>query len=638
MYPTIYRKLAAILLFLCGFISIAAANDKLDWLGPWDLAVSPDESELAVVLRDSGQVAWVDLKTLKPVRRIDLDEASTEPLAAVYSPCGSKLYVACAGPKSTIVTLDAKTGEKLGRASAGHTACDLAIAPDGRRLYAACRFDNRVDVLEIDSDGIAGKVVGRWPAPREPIAIAIAPNGKMLAAANHLPVGPSNRFFIGGIVSVYKTESGRRADVQLPNGTMNLRGICISPDGRFVFATHILGNYELVPSQVENGWTNTNVVSVINLSGKTLSLVNTAGTDDSYEGAANPWGIAMTDDASRLCVAHAGSNELSVIDTAKFYRRLSIRSDAPPPTDELTFVASDDSDSRYVQGGVAGVLHDFSLMLGLRYRVRFAGRGPRAVVTVGGRAIAAEYYSDTLSVVTIEGIDPLRDIGPAPTQIALGPPPKTNQVRRGEMLFNNAIICRQHWQSCASCHPDARSDCLNWDLMNDGVGNPKNTKSMLLSHRTPPAMATGVRPSAEVAVRSGLFHILFADRPESEAAEIDAYLKSLRPVPSPRLVDSRLSEAALRGQELFDEIGCARCHPAPLYTDKFLHKIEKPQSFSPDTRLDTPTLIETWRSAPYMHDGRYGTIRELIEDGEHGKTEKLSESQVDDLVEFVESL
>ncbi|MHC4147198.1 MAG: cell surface protein, partial [Planctomycetota bacterium] len=79
--------------------------------------------------------------------------------------------------------------------------------------------------------------------------------------------------------------------------------------------------------------------------------------------------------------------------------------------------------------------------------------------------------------------------------------------RRGEMLFNDALLCFQSWQSCASCHPsDARVDALNWDLLNDGLGNPKNTKSLLLSHETPPAMITGIRENAEIAVRAGFRH------------------------------------------------------------------------------------------------------------------------------------
>ena len=33
--------------------------------------------------------------------------------------------------------------------------------------------------------------------------------------------------------------------------------------------------------------------------------------------------------------------------------------------------------------------------------------------------------------------------------------------------------------SCATCHPDGRSDGLNWDLLNDGIGNPKNEGTKL---------------------------------------------------------------------------------------------------------------------------------------------------------------
>ena len=81
-------------------------------------------------------------------------------------------------------------------------------------------------------------------------------------------------------------------------------------------------------------------------------------------------------------------------------------------------------------------------------------------------------------------------------------------------------------------------------------------------------------------MRAGITHILFAVRPEKEAAAIDAYLKSLRPVPSPYLVDGKLSAAAQRGKKLFfnDEVGCAKCHPAepergPLYTDMLIRDV-----------------------------------------------------------------
>jgi cytochrome c peroxidase len=261
------------------------------------------------------------------------------------------------------------------------------------------------------------------------------------------------------------------------------------------------------------------------------------------------------------------------------------------------------------------------------------------LAVAGSKIYVAEYFSDSLAVVDL-------DAGPgAPvTAIALGQKPRLTAVRRGELLFNDATICYQHWQSCASCHPDGRSDALNWDLLNDGVGNPKNTKSMLLAHQTPPAMSEGVRLTAEAAVRSGLTHILFADRPEDQAAAIDEYLKSLRPMPSPHLVDGQLSPAAQRGKKLFESqhVGCHACHPAPLYTDLKVYRVGSRGPADYVDAFDTPTLVEVWRTAPYLHDGRYATIRELLVEGQHGRGEAgaaaLSQQDLADLVAFVLSL
>ncbi len=147
--------------------------------------------------------------------------------------------------------------------------------------------------------------------------------------------------------------------------------------------------------------------------------------------------------------------------------------------------------------------------------------------------------------------------------------------------------------------------------------------------------------SAEEAVRAGISHILFAKRPETDAAAIDAYLKSLRPTPSPHLVDGRLSPAAEKGRVLFEgkRVGCARCHPAPLYTDLKSHNVNTRASYDSTDRFDTSTLVEVWRTAPYLHDGRYATLRELFKDGKHGLANAdLTPSEVEELIEFVQSL
>jgi hypothetical protein len=62
----------------------------------------------------------------------------------------------------------------------------------------------------------------------------------------------------------------------------------------------------------------------------------------------------------------------------------------------------------------------------------------------------------------------------------------------------------------------------------------------------------------------------------------------------------------------------------------------------PGDQFQTPRLTELWRTAPYMHDGRYLTVKELLTQGKHGfaggNFGRLSEKDIDDLTEFLLSL
>jgi len=597
------------------------------YLGPVAIVASEKSDAMFVACADARKILHVDLSTGKVARRLD---APAAPTGLALSRDGTKLVVTCAGPRSTVCVIDTSAMKIIAKIPAGHTAAAPVVSPDGQRLYVCNRFDNDVSVIDL----AAGKELAHVAVIREPLGAALTPDGRSLLVINHLPADRADSFFVTAVVSVIDTRTHRTATIRLPNGATSLRGVCVAPDGRYAFVTHILSNYELVPSQLDFGWTNINALSVIDTA--EMKRVNTVPLDDMYLGAANPWGL-VCGNGGHLCVAHGGTHELSVIDWPALQRRL--QNPSAGTTWGTPNSSSDTLGGSYGLPAVNGIPNSMGLMTGVRQRVAILGKGPRGVAVVGSKVYIAGYFSDTVDVVDLRGEKPTRL-----KTISLGPKPKMDTRRFGEMLFHDATICYQHWQSCSSCHPDARSDVLNWDLRNDGVGNPKNTRSMLLAHRTPPAMATGIRPTAEAAVRAGIRNTLFTDRPEAEAAAIDAYLRALKPVPSPYLVDGRLSPAAQRGKRWFesDRVGCHRCHPAPLYTDLSMHDVDTRGSYDMSSRFDTPTLIEVWRTAPYLHDGRYTTIEELIVEGRHGLTrgrlERLTKRQIADLVEFVLSL
>jgi len=418
--------------------------------------------------------------------------------------------------------------------------------------------------------------------------------------------------------------------IPLPSGSTLLRGVCVSPDGRFAAVTHVLARFHLPTTQLERGWIMSSALSFIDVA--RMQLLNTVLLDNIDRGAANPWAVAWTADGRSICVTHAGTHELSVIDASALLAKLASLPTELDRGTNSTYAASSRT--------VADVPNDLAFLVGLRKRIPIPGNGPRALALAGPAVCIANYFSDSLCTVD------LSKASAAPVCLPLHSPGAPSVVRKGEMFFNDATLCFQGWLSCASCHSsDARVDGLNWDLLNDGIGNPKDTKSLILSYQTPPVMSLGVRSTAEVAVRSGIQNSLGTALPEDVAAAMDEWIKSLQPAPSPHLVNGRLSDAARRGETLFKspDTGCMNCHEPPLFTDLRSYNVGTYNAFDREDReFDTPTLRELWRTAPYLHDGSAATIRDVLTTSnpkdEHGKTSRLSARDIDDLAEYLLSL
>jgi len=155
---------------------------------------------------------------------------------------------------------------------------------------------------------------------------------------------------------------------------------------------------------------------------------------------------------------------------------------------------------------------------------------------------------------------------------------------------------------------------------------------------------------------------------------------------------SALSPPATRGLALFTgKAGCARCHHGPLFSDQQFHALGVPRISLADSsvlrqitarwqnlqrgvsraqyrmsdedlgleyatrdprdrgKFRTPSLRELKHTAPYMHNGVFGSLREVVEffdrgGGDHTNKSTvlqplgLSEQEKDDLVAFLESL
>lgn len=572
------------------------------------------------------------------------------PTAIAPSADGKALYVACKSAKK-VLTCDPATGKVLSSFSVPKIATGIAVAkaglivtagegdgaiylatPDGKSCtllakahmplspFVHPKNPNQVYVCDRGRDVIllvdiaAKKIVGKIPAVREPVDVVVTPDGATVLIANHLPTGRADGDYNSAVITVADAATNKvRKQVTIANGAMALREVILTKDGKYAYFTHILARYQLPTTQLARGWVSTNAVTIFDVAKD--EIYNTVLLDDVNLGASNPWAIALTDDQKSLVVTQAGSQDISVIDTAKLNEALA---------------------KALKDGKAKNVPNDLSFLAGIKKRIALEGNGPRSITIIGSKAYIPEFFTDSMAIV---------DLAATPihvTDVPLGPKLKMTKIRKGKMYFNDAGLCFQKWLACATCHPDTRSDGLNWDLMNDGMGTPKQSRSMLHSHLTPPVMVTGIRPDAETAVRAGLKHIQFAQRPEEDAVCIDEYLKSLEPIASPHLIDGKPSAEAVRGKVVFKKAGCSSCHPAPLYTDKEKHDVGTGLGREKGIELDTPGLVELWRTHPYLYQGQAATLMDLLttcnKDDMHGTTSGLSKKELADLVAYLETL
>jgi sugar lactone lactonase YvrE len=507
--------------------------------------------------------------------------------------------------------MDAAKAVIIRRIPTGRYPRGLAVAHRRSQLLACDWGLNRLTVIDL----AAGKSIAEIPTGRQPSCVALTPDESLAVVGNLLPAtNTSDSRHAAEITLIDLDTRSIRSSVRLPTGSTNVRGITISPDGRTAYVAHVLGRFHLPTTQLDRGWVNTNVFSIIDLTSGTHTA--TILLDQATKGAADPWGIAIDPQARRLFITLSGVHQLAVIDLEGLPKMLA----ADPAT-----LANDLS-----------ALH----RNGLIRRIDLPAKGPRGIAlsSDGSQLGIAGYFSGDIILLDSDGANP--------RSIALGPQPAPDPVRRGETAFHDADLCFQQWLSCATCHPGARADGLNWDLLNDGIGNPKNTRSMLLSHATPPVMSLGVRVDMPTAARAGFVHIQFAMPPDEDVDAVITYLRSLEPAVSPhRKSDGGLTESANRGRQLFHSpaLGCAGCHSEPHFTNL---KMKDVGTASPQDRgafkYDTPTLIELWRTPPYLHDGRATTLREVIidhnPDDDHGTTSHLKPAEIDDLIEYLLSL
>ena len=337
---------------------------------------------------------------------------------------------------------------------------------------------------------------------------------------------------------------------------------------------------------------------------------------------ANPWEVDITPDGKRFYVIFGGTNDMYVCNTI-------------------------DDDYRE-----------------LGYVARLTpGLNPRAV-RVGPKG--QFFYVYTALDFTVSKFSVAENRLIQKTKITANP--LTDQVLAGKILFYSALqpMVARRWISCSSCHPDGQPDGRTWHNP-EGLRNTQSFAGLRWTHPVHWSADRDEVQDFEHTIRgplmggSGLIkgavdpslkepNRLKSDRLDALAAYTNSHDFTISP-----FAKNGLSDSATRGKSLFEseKTKCATCHTGPVFTDSApvaisafrMHDVgtgNDDESEKMGPRYDTPTLLGVYRSAPYLHHGKALTLHDVLttenKEDKHGVTSHLSETQINDLVEFLKSL
>ena len=596
---------------------------------------------LAVSDSTAGELVILDPKAGTTLKSVKL---AGEPKGLVWS-AASKVMVAEYNA-GTIAEVDTSAGTVLRRLDVGSKPTDIALSSDGAKLVVPDFALNQVLILETAS----GKTLATVPVAPYPHAVAVSSVGNTAVVTHRIASGDATQPDAAATVTLVDVAGGKvSASLKLPFGSSNVLGVHCSADGKWAYVVHTLARLNIPTTHLLRGWINTDALSIIDLNGK--SLYATVLLDRINEGFADPWGVRASPDGKYLWVSSSGAHQVARVDLAMLHKLLAgpipselVKSGGAKPTatarsksgynkplSDVWFDIASDPTKRALLTDDLGALASAGLIQIFRLA---PAQGPRGLaVSPDGKQVAvAIYYSGQVGVFNAATPQIDRYIG-------VGAQPDETWVRRGERIFHDGSRTLQSWLSCASCHYEGRSDGLDWDLLNDGAGNPKNSHTMLYSPNTPPVMSHGVRASASVAITAGLKGFEFAMPAPGEEEALGNYLNALTGEPYNK-PGAQKSEAAQRGAAVFTKAACDTCHSGKFFTDL------KPHDVGTKGRLDlasdsaefyTYTLADLWRSAPYLHDGSAATLKDVITKNvgdKHGKTSGLTAQEIDDLVQY----
>jgi cytochrome c peroxidase len=224
---------------------------------------------------------------------------------------------------------------------------------------------------------------------------------------------------------------------------------------------------------------------------------------------------------------------------------------------------------------------------------------------------------------------------------------ETPVIAKGRELFNDVKLSADGKWSCASCHPNHghtnNKTYVGLDVVSDGDPKGRSTPTLWGAGTRHAFSWAGTAPSLQANIRGIIVNRMKGPEPSPATLDaLEAYVRSLGYPPNPNLnadgTPAGTAPAAVRrGYDVFIRAGCQACHVPPSFDKKEVEDVFSGGKFK------VPSLRVVVLTAPYLHDGRFATLEETVRFmweyvQKVGTTEKLTEKDMLDLIEFLRTL
>ena len=605
-------------LLIAALALAASCGAKTLYPSPSELTLSPDGRSLVVVCEGTNEVVIVDTASRQIIARISVGRV---PRGIAISADGKRAWVSNSWDDS-VSEIDLVARSVTRTLPTGFEPGGLVADRAAETLYIANRISNDISVDNLKT----GKEDYRLLAGRGANNVALSPDGARVYATHIYPnIGKFRTAPMSEITEVDTRRHVIENREWLPNSA-GVFHVALSADGRLVIAAEVRANNLIPLAHVEHGWAFVDALAVFGAdSGGHVVHMPLDELDRVFS---LPYAVAISADKKFIYVSASSSDEVAVVDAAKLLtlarspRRDSFATDLsvsanyvlahiPTGRNPRGIVLSPDGSKLYVASRLDDAITVIdtkkravaeTISLGSPTELSAERRGER-LFNSGRFAFHGAFGCANCHIdLTIDGL-----------QWDLEPDGFGIDIVDNRSLEDISQTAPFKWNGG---NPDLETECgprtERFFYRSQGY-NREELADLVAFIKAIPLRPNRYRlPNDELTPAQERGKAIFERTTKHDG----------KPIP-------------LNNQ-------CAYCHSGPYHTNLQLADVGSGKWNDRSPKIDTPHLTNVIYSAPYLHDGSARTMEEIWTvfnpNDTHGQTNDLNKDELNDLIEYLKTL